>query len=204
MLIRVLHRLVAQPRVYDTVQWLAGAAEVQRRVTRQIRRLPPAVRVLDLGGGTGIARGLWPAGCTYICLDPDPQKLRGFLSKHPGGAVLQADGARIPLAGNSLDVILCKGVSHHLPDAVWQGLLDESRRVLKPGGIFLFVDAVWAPRRAAGRLLWRLDRGAHPRAPRLLHAAIARRYGIRQWERFAIYHAYVICVARKGAAGGPA
>jgi SAM-dependent methyltransferase len=201
MLTNALHRLVAWPRVYDAVQCLAGAREVQRRLEKQVSRLPVASRVIDLGGGTGISRGLWPADCLYICLDLDPQKLRGFLSKHPGGMAVLADGTQIPIATGSVDVILCKAVSHHLSDPLWLAMLDESARVLAPQGTFVFVDAIWAPTRLVGRLLWRFDRGAHPRSPQALRAFIARRYEVRYWERFATYHEFVLCTAVKAGSG---
>src|SRR4051794_3210101 len=69
MLTGLLHRLVAQPRVYELVQVLAGLPVVHRRLARQLARLPTPAVVLDLGGGTGISRPLLPRRCTYICLD---------------------------------------------------------------------------------------------------------------------------------------
>lgn len=200
MLRRVLHRLVAQPQVYDAVQRLAGADQIARRLAARLPRRDQQTRVLDLGGGTGISRPLWPGDCPYICLDLDMQKLQGFRQKYPADAALLADATRLPLRDGCLDTILCKQVSHHLSDAAWTALVDESARVLKPGGTLIFVDAIWAPRRIAGRVLWSLDRGANPRLPRALHTAIRRRFQIRHWERFAIYHAYVLCIATK--AGG--
>src|SRR5438034_10936967 len=132
MLIEIIHRLVAWPRVYEFVQVLAGLPVIHRRLARQLARLPAPALVLDLGGGTGISRHLLPARCTYICLDLDPQKLRGFSHNHPADRALLADATRLPLRSNSVDLVLCKAVAHHLPDAGWESLVSESWRVLKP------------------------------------------------------------------------
>jgi hypothetical protein len=48
-----------------------------------------------------------------------------------------------------------------------------------------------------GRFLWRYDRGSYPRTAEVIQAAIARRYTILSWERFMVYHEYVLCVAGK-------
>jgi SAM-dependent methyltransferase len=202
MLKTALHRLVARPAVYDAVQRLAGSGQIARRLAARLPERALAGRVLDLGGGTGISRPLWPADCTYICLDLELQKLEGFRRNHPHDPALLADATRLPFPAAALDAILCKQVSHHLPDPAWAALLDESARVLRPGGLFIFVDAVWAPRRLPGRLLWSLDRGANPRRPAALHAALRRRFTIRHWEQFAIYHTYVLALAVKPAAPG--
>src|SRR5689334_9446116 len=106
MLTEILHRLVAHPWIYDQTQLLAGLPAIHRRLARRIARLPPPGVVLDLGGGTGITRALWPRDCTYICLDIDPLKLRGFREKHPGERALLADATQIPLRDGSADTVL--------------------------------------------------------------------------------------------------
>jgi len=197
MLKRMLHRIVAHPQVYDAVQRLAGASKVERLLSRRVPGRDRAARVLDVGGGTGISRNLWPDDCTYICLDVDMEKLRGFSQKHITGSPLLADATRIPIRDGSLDTVLCKLVTHHLTDQAMSALIDESARVLKDDGIFVFMDAVWAPRRPAGRLLWSLDRGTNPRRADTLRACISRRFRIRHWEHFSIYHEYVLCIGTR-------
>jgi ubiquinone/menaquinone biosynthesis C-methylase UbiE len=46
--------------------------------------------------------------------------------------LLQADAARLPLAAGSVDLVVSRGVLHHLPDV--PAALAEWRRVLRPGG----------------------------------------------------------------------
>ncbi len=171
MLKRMLHRIVAHPQVYDAVQRLAGASKVERLLSRRVPGRDRSARVLDVGGGTGISRNLWPDDCT--------------------------DATRIPIRDGSLDTVLCKLVTHHLTDQAMSALIDESARVLKDDGIFVFMDAVWAPRRPAGRLLWSLDRGTNPRRADTLRACISRRFRIRHWEHFSIYHEYVLCIGTR-------
>lgn len=49
-----------------------------------------------------------------------------------GWPLIQADGTRLPLGAATVDVLVCRGVLHHLPDV--PAALAEWRRVLRPDG----------------------------------------------------------------------
>lgn len=91
-------------------------------------------------------------------------------------------------------MVVCKNVTHHLSDEQLQPLFRESARVLKPDGRMIFIDAVQAPERWRSRMLWRYDRGSHPRGEETLRKAMAGEFDIAHWEVFAIYHRYVLGV----------
>jgi ubiquinone/menaquinone biosynthesis C-methylase UbiE len=103
----------------------------------------------------------------------------------------------MPLPSNSVDVVLCVAMSHHLDDGQFDSLLKEAQRVVKKDGFLLFLDAVMAPRRLASRLLWNLDRGSHPRAPDTLERVIGGHFHILNREVFSIYHKYLLTVAER-------
>jgi SAM-dependent methyltransferase len=194
MLTGILHRLASQPRVYDALQGFFGSAEMNRRLAVRLAELPRARQVLDIGGGTGLPSELWPSGTTYVCLDNDLLKLNRFRSTHPHGVALLADATRLPFASRSLDLVVCKAVSHHLDDSLFSTLLAESARVLRPDAHLVFVDAVWDPARWRGRLLWRYDRGSFPRSEATLREAVSAQFAIARWDAFAMHHRYVMCV----------
>jgi len=191
-----LHHLVARPRVYDLVQWAVGAQYVRRRVERQIQPYRSARIVLDIGGGTGLARELWSEQSKYVCLDIDPQKLAGYRAKNPGALVLLADGTDLPILDRSVDAVVCTSVTHHLTDAMLEKMLAESARVLAPSGQLILMDAVWAPYRVMGRLLWRFDRGSFPRRKDKLRGMIGRHFELVGGDEFAVLHRYVVVVGR--------
>jgi SAM-dependent methyltransferase len=194
MLTEFLHRVVANPIVYDTVQVLAGSAELDRRLATNLGEMPARPNILDVGGGTGMPPWLWPAGATYICLDIDPVKLAGFLRKDRPGVALLGDATRLPVRSRSLDLVVCKNVTHHLSDEQLPLVFRESARVLKPGARMLFIDPVQAPERWRSRLLWRYDRGSHPRYVDTLRQSMAGAFDIALWEIFTIHHRYVFGV----------
>lgn len=93
--------------------------------------------VLDAGGGNGrLARLLPGLGMRCLLLDLSP----AMLDLAPRPAVL-ADGARLPVAGASVDAVAALYTLYHYADPLVP--IREARRVLRPGGLF----AACAPNR---------------------------------------------------------
>jgi SAM-dependent methyltransferase len=188
-IIEILHNAAARPWLYDRIQVLAGQGRVLERMSRQTA-IMRAATVLDVGGGTGASRRLWPLSSRYICLDIEMPKLEGFRSRVPGGFAVLSDATRMPIATGAVDVVVCMAVMHHLADAMLDQVLEEALRVLRVGGQLILLDPVLNRKRLTGRILWRLDRGSHPRTEGDLRERLESRFKIIHWEKFAIYHEY--------------
>ena len=91
-------------------------------------RIPAHARVLDVGCGGG--RNLtWfeASGCRTVGVD----------RKRVSGAAALAEGAHLPFAPRSFDVVLSIAVLHFARDDEHFGaMLEEMSRVLRPGGLF--------------------------------------------------------------------
>lgn len=99
-------------------------------------RLNPQSQVLDLGCGRGgVVELFWRDVRLAAGLDPDVPSL--VEHRVPGMPVIRGRGENLPFAGESFDVVVCLWVLEHLeePDVV----LREVRRVLRPGGHFIFL-----------------------------------------------------------------
>jgi SAM-dependent methyltransferase len=203
MILRLLHRIAAQGPVYDCIQRVLSAKEVYLRVARQAPNAPPDSYVLDLGGGTGTIRQYWPSMCRYLCLDIERPKLAGFLRKVPDGLAVQGDAARLPLANESIDTVVCTVVAHHLSGELLNRAVDECWRVLKLGGVFLFADGLRRPDRWFSRFMWWLDRGDHPHDLEELQRVLSSGFASIHQERFTLCHEYLIVSLRKTAARIP-
>lgn len=113
--------------------------------TAVLAELPASPRLADIGCGAG--RIGWPfvsAGDDYTAVDFSLGMLRQFAARglpHPP-RLAQADGVCLPFSDAAFDAVVLvqvlSGVSH------WRSLLDETRRVLRPGGV-LFVGQSMAP-----------------------------------------------------------
>ena len=193
---KLLHAAASRPAIYDGIQVIAGARTVNNRLRWKLKGIALDGWLVDVGGGTGLPAdwGLQPA--RYVCVDVDPAKLRGFRRKHPAAGAVLGDAQRLPIGDHTVDVVICKAVTHHLPDDVLPALFADIARILKRDGRLLLVDALWAPRRWRGRLLWRYDRGSHPRTAAALRDELGRNFEILDWQRFAVHHDYALAVGR--------
>jgi ubiquinone/menaquinone biosynthesis C-methylase UbiE len=84
--------------------------------------------VFDAGAGDGHWRERLPKNIKYISMDMGV----GDASVDYSHLDIAGDLRRIPLADNSVDVIICIQVLEHLPEP-WT-VIQELHRILKPGG----------------------------------------------------------------------
>jgi ubiquinone/menaquinone biosynthesis C-methylase UbiE len=193
MIRQILHRIVSMPGVYDFTQWFFGNTECSRRLATHLKN-GGAYLVLDAGGGTGNCRPLFPASSTYLLLDEDAEKLRGFRVKNLPGHAILGNVAAIPLRNSSVDVGLCVALSHHVSDGDLDKILRELARVVS--GKFVFLDAVERKDSFMSRVLWRYDRGEYPRTSQVLVSALEKFFKVEYQENFHIQHHYLLCVCK--------
>ena len=93
-----------------------------------------------------------------------PIKLAGYIAKDQNGVAVLADATIAPFQSGSVDLVVCKCLSHHIPAECIDALFRESYRILKPEGTFVFLDALKNTKRFRSNVMWRYDRGSYPRA----------------------------------------
>lgn len=97
--------------------------------------------MLDLGCGGGyMSEALAERGAHVVGVDPSAASLEAA-RRHAAQAGLRIDyrlgiGEAVPAANGSMDRVVCVDVLEHVQDL--SKVLSEIRRVLRPGGIFLF------------------------------------------------------------------
>jgi len=194
---RLLHKIVAVPVVYDLCMRIVGAGVSSKIFFEEFASLPSQGRVLDVGGGTGLLRANFPNAWKYCCLDLDPQKLQGFRVKFPHDEAVEASGCNIPLPDISFDLAIMVAVSHHLPNMDLQSSLKEIKRVLRPQGRFVLMDAVWNPTNIRGKFLWSVDRGSYPKTEEALESHLSEFFTIERKRSWKVHHEYALFWCRK-------
>lgn len=149
------------------------ATEVYESLIRQ--RLQPGSRVLDLGCGRGgVLEQLGDAVTFPIGFDPDLQSLREHRLQQLPRACALADN--LPLRTACVDLVVCSWVLEHL--AAPAKVFAEVRRVLRPGGAFIFLTP------NASSLIALINRALRP----LQHTLVPRLYGRAESDTFPVQY----------------
>lgn len=118
-------------------------ADIARECRPQARSQDGSVRLLDFGAGIGnsvpyVSRHF--AAARLTCLDLSQRSLEVAEKRFPGQArYVRFDGAHIPFPADHFDIAYAMCVFHHIDHADHGAVLEELRRVVKPGGsLFIF------------------------------------------------------------------
>jgi ubiquinone/menaquinone biosynthesis C-methylase UbiE len=132
------------------------------KVFRQPRRRTLAQasgRILEIGFGTGMNLRYYPPSVRRIeAIDPDVD-LDRFSGPRIAASSIEVDfhhldAEHLPFAADSFDTVVCTLTLCSIPDV--EHALGEVRRVLKPGGRFLFLEHGLAPDPGVARWQHRL------------------------------------------------
>lgn len=141
---------------YDNTRPLFGAtADVGIRSL--LEAAGEGARILEVGAGTGrISIPLLERGADLIGCDLSAKMLLRQREKYPSARLVQSDAVSLPFPSGHFGTVLLVHVMHLI--GPWKDALREFRRVLKTGGVLLFVstyDAVGTSIRNRLRDHWR-------------------------------------------------
>jgi SAM-dependent methyltransferase len=118
---------------FDPASELWGEHRSRYRFAAQFLEHRAGLVVLDVASGAGFGLDmLREAGARPIGVDYDAAALLDARARHTPGAMVRADATRLPLQAGSVDLVVSFETIEHVQDA--GALVDEIRRVLKPGG----------------------------------------------------------------------
>jgi len=114
------------------------------------KHIGPGARVLDLGCGRGgVMELFWREAQLVVGLDPDHASLVEHRTRTPDPSGFQNPkglasyplvcglGEALPFSAGAFDLVIAMWVLEHLPRP--EAVLAEVRRVLRPGGRFIFL-----------------------------------------------------------------
>ena len=152
--------------------WADAPADPQpwawaRRRALLLAEAKPGERVLDLGCGAGrFVAALRDAGADPVGVEIAEAALERARVVAPGAdlRLLEDDGS-IPLDHGSVDLVWCSEVLEHVADGIH--LLQEARRVLRPGGRILVTAPFHGRAKGAAIALARFDAHFDPQGQHL-------------------------------------
>ncbi|XP_035517046.1 methyltransferase-like protein 7A [Morone saxatilis] len=124
--------------------------ETKRELFRNVAKFANSdgtLRLLEIGCGSGANFKFYPYGCTVTCTDPNPH-FHKYLRMSMDANTHLAYGDFIVVSGedmqgvkdDSVDVVVCTLVLCSVRNVL--RVLQEVRRILRPGGAFYFLEHV--------------------------------------------------------------
>lgn len=186
---------------YEAVQRILGGPNSRREFVRTYVRPNGGDRLLDVGCGTAAIRGDL-GDVTYVGFDPSDDYIATAQERLRDGDqafVAGIDDVNIEKSP-AFDIVLAKGVLHHLEDDQVRRVCDLAFAVLRPGGRFVTFDGAFVDgQNPIARFLISRDRGANVRAPEA-YAELARHaftdvevHTRHDLLRFPYTHAILVC-----------
>ncbi len=114
--------------------WFRGRRRILDTVISRLG-LPPGARIADIGCGTGGNLVMLARHGRAVGVEPSPAGA-AFARERTGGEIVAADAAATGLDTGTFDLVAMFDVLEHLEDE--RPALAEVRRLLAPGGRFLF------------------------------------------------------------------
>ena len=148
----------ALDRAYPARSNTHGDWNVPVSLLRELDRLPPDARILELGAGGGfLGAELSARGFQRLVLtDLTATALAAMRQRVPGALYAAADAARLPFRDETFDAVISSDLIEHLPRPDVERHLADVQRVLAPGGQYFLKT----PNRLTAQVFYWL-RGLH-------------------------------------------
>ena len=152
--------------MFDLYQKLIGDDNLKMRFVREFVTPKPAARILDIGCGTGSILDFLPVEIEYIGYDLNWNYIQAASKKYKNRGKFNCQRVNdLPINDhNSFDIVLAKGILHHINDEESKRLFEVASCSLKPGGYLVTLDGAYIKNQSKiAKYIISKDRGKHVR-----------------------------------------
>lgn len=138
-------KMIGIEKLLNRLQSKKGAIDLTEKLLK-FAELNGKQNFLEVGCGNGLVTKYLAQKYTgeVTGIDIDPEQI-ALAIKETGDiqniSYLEADTTKLPFKNREFDIVLSFGVLHHIEN--WLDALKEIKRVLKPGGYFLYADIIY-------------------------------------------------------------
>lgn len=165
-----LKRLLTIPRFYELFQRLLGGDNAKRWLARNFWKPGSGQVIVDIGCGSGTILEFLPGDIEYLGIDISEEYIRSARRRFSArgsfflGTAHDFVNQHDSYCG-SADLVLCNGLLHHLSDGEALEVLELSKRIMKPDGRLVCLEATFLARQTLlTRWILKRDRGKHIRS----------------------------------------
>jgi len=159
------HRILSNPYLYSATMRLLGSDQISRIFIETYVRPKPGDNVLDIGCGPADILNFFP-DVNYYGFDIDARYIDAARKQFgKRGTFVCNKVSKDTLEKNSrFDVILAKGVLHHLNDTEAADMFELAQMHLKPDGRLITFDGCYVPGQSIlAKKFLAMDRGKYVR-----------------------------------------
>lgn len=129
------------------INWTCGGSTITRQREKIIHLAEGDVLEIGIGSGLNLAHYDWSRITSLTGIDPSPElwnlRHRDLTPDRVPITFIACGAEEIPLDDNSMDTVVSTYSFCSIPEA--KAALSEVRRILKPGGKFIFSEHALAP-----------------------------------------------------------
>jgi ubiquinone/menaquinone biosynthesis C-methylase UbiE len=166
-----LKRILTISHFYEFFQEnILGGRNARKWLAKAFWKLKGGEAVVDLGCGPGTILKYLPPDVDYVGVDISENYIRAARKRFSAKGTfflgttidfLNHNGTRL----NSADLVLCNGLLHHLSDHEAIEVLELSKRIMKPDGRLVCLEATFLARQTRlSRWIVSSDRGGYVRS----------------------------------------
>jgi len=147
-------------------------------------------RVLDFGCGTGSNSFIFNSK-DYLGVDVDEKKVDFAIKSYPKYSFKVITDNLLPANNNSFDYICIFATIHHIPDSIFQGCIEEFKRVLDHNGKIVMIEPVFSEDHKFKNWFMRtLDHGRHIRSEKGYMGLFEKDFTVTVHKRFRKFFFY--------------